>query len=50
MTDVIKRGELSTEWFPGNDMVADFMIKPLQGKLFTKFHDLVMGIKLVSFQ
>jgi len=51
ITDRISKGEVRVEWCPTNDMVADFMTKPLQGSLFRKFRDLIMGAlppKLVS--
>jgi len=31
VTDRIKCGEFKTEWCPTNEMIADFMTKPLQG-------------------
>ena len=31
------------EWCPTKQMVADFMTKPLQGSIFKKFRDLIMG-------
>ncbi len=31
------------EWCPTKDMIADFMTKPLQGSLFKKFRDVIMG-------
>ena len=36
-------GEVRTEWCPTEDMVADFMTKPLQGSTFVRFRDLIMG-------
>jgi hypothetical protein len=33
------------EYCPTGEMIADFMSKPLQGKLFKKFKDLIMGVK-----
>ena len=30
-------------------MLADFLTKPLQGKLFQIFRDVIMGIKHVSY-
>jgi hypothetical protein len=36
-------GEAGIEWCPTEDMVADFMTKPLQGSTFTRFRDLIMG-------
>ena len=32
------------EYCPTGEMVADYMSKPLQGKLFVKFRDLIMGV------
>ena len=49
VTDRIQRGKLTTEWCPTLEMIADYMTKPLQGKMFTKFCDMVMGIKSVSW-
>ena len=41
----IAKGEVNTEWCPMGDMVADFMTKPLQGSLFQKLRDIIMGVK-----
>jgi hypothetical protein len=41
--DRIRKKELTVEWCPTNDMIGDFMTKPLQGHLFQKFRDLLMG-------
>ena len=43
ITDRISKGEVRVEWCPTKEMVADFMTKPLQGSIFTKFRDLIMG-------
>jgi hypothetical protein len=43
VTNRISKGEVQVEWCPTKDMVADFMTKPLQGSLFKKFRDLIMG-------
>jgi len=43
ITDRISKGEVRVEWCPTNQMVADFMTKPLQGTIFKKFRDLIMG-------
>ncbi len=48
ITDRISRGEVRVEWCPTNDMIADFMSKPLQGALFKKFRDLIMGVTPLS--
>lgn len=41
--DRIKKGDLSVEYCPTGDMVADFFTKPLQGELFHKFKAQIMG-------
>ena len=42
--DRIVKGDLSIEWCPTRDMVGDYMTKPLQGALFRKFRDQIMGV------
>ena len=44
ITDRIEQGELSVGWCPTGDMIGDFMTKPLQGALFDKFRDQIMGV------
>ena len=44
VTDRIAMNELSVHWCPTEDMIADFATKPLQGALFRKFRDQIMGI------
>ena len=44
ITDRITKGEVSIEWCPTTEMVGDYMSKPLQGALFKKFRDIIMGI------
>jgi hypothetical protein len=44
VTDWIKNQELTVEWCPTGDMIADFMTKPTQGALFKKFRDQIMGV------
>jgi hypothetical protein len=48
VTDRIAKGELTVEWCPTADMIADFMTKPLQGATFRKFRDIVMGIDVIK--
>ncbi len=43
LTDQIEKGNLSVEYCPTLDMVADYMSKPLQGGLFSKFRNTIMG-------
>jgi hypothetical protein len=42
--DRIKKGDLSLEWCPTEDMTSDFWTKPNQGSTFTKFRDRLMGV------
>ena len=44
ITDRVKKGELSVVWCPTGDMIGDFATKPLQGALFRKFRDQIMGV------
>ena len=44
VTDRIRTREMSEEWCPTSDMVGDYMTKPLQGALFTRFRDQIMGV------
>ena len=42
--DRIANGEINLLHCPTGIMVADFFTKPLQGQLFNKFRDVIMGI------
>ena len=44
ITDRISAGDLSIEYCPTGEMVSDFFMKPLQGKLFLKFCHLIMNL------
>jgi hypothetical protein len=46
VTDKIAKGELKVQWCPTTAMIADYMTKPLQGKLFRRLRDLIMGLAL----
>ena len=37
LTDQVKKGNLRITYCPTDDMTADYMTKPLQGKKFCKF-------------
>ena len=47
-TDRIEKGNVSVEHCPTEAMLADFMSKPLQGKLFTRFRNVIMGWQHIS--
>lgn len=42
--DRIANGEINLVHCPTGVMIADFFTKPLQGQLFAKFRDIIMGI------
>jgi hypothetical protein len=48
VTDRIKKGELSVEWCPTEDMLGDFWTKPTQGKQFTCVRDQIMGAQPIQ--
>jgi hypothetical protein len=43
VADQVAKGDLRVVWCPTDDMIADFLTKPLQGKAFVEFRDLLMG-------
>jgi hypothetical protein len=43
LTDQIQKGNLIVEYCPTTEMIADYFSKPLQGKLFQKFKNSIMG-------
>ncbi len=43
ITDRVEKGEVEIMWVPGEDMVADYLTKALQGAEFRCFRDLIMG-------
>ena len=52
VTDCIEAKEVSVQYCPTQEMVADFFTKPLQGVLFQKFRNKIMNVDpaTVSFQ
>jgi hypothetical protein len=44
ITDRVNKGNVSLVWCLTGDMIRDFMTKPLQGALFRKFRDQIMGV------
>ena len=44
ITDLIDREEVQVRYCPTDDMIADYMSKPLVGAKFEKFRDLIMNL------
>jgi hypothetical protein len=44
ITDRVSKEEVSVVWCPMGDMIGDYATKPLQGNLFQKFRDQIMGV------
>ena len=48
VTDRVKNEDLTIEYCPTESMLADFFTKPLQGAVFHKFREVIMGWKPIS--
>ena len=46
--DRVEKGEVRVEYCPTLQMVGDYFTKPLQGSLFNKLRDVIMGYKSIS--
>ena len=46
--DRVKSEGIKVEYCPTEKMIADFFTKPLQGALFRKFRDIILGYKHIS--
>jgi hypothetical protein len=44
ITDRVSTEEVSVVWCPTGDMIGDYTTKPLQGVMFRKFRDHIMGV------
>ena len=44
VTDKIKEGEVSVVYKPTHNKVSDYLTKPLQGSLFAKHRDALLGL------
>ena len=42
VTDHVDKGNVSIEYCPTDQMIADFMTKPLQGEKFRQFHAAIL--------
>ena len=45
IADHVRNKDITVEYCPTTEMIGDFFTKPLQGKLFIKFRNLIMNIK-----
>jgi hypothetical protein len=43
MADLINRGEVSIDYMPTEDMIADMLTKPLTGELFFRLRERLLG-------
>ena len=43
VTDHVDKGNVSIEYCPTDEMIADFMTKPLQGQKFRDFRSDILG-------
>ena len=48
VTDNVEKDNLQIKFKPSEDMVADFLTKPLQGRKFEEFRAKLMGIQMKS--
>jgi hypothetical protein len=48
IADQVDKGNIEIKYCPTNMMIGDFFTKPLQGKKFVFFRDLILGKKSVS--
>ena len=46
--DRVDANEIRIEYCPTEKMLADFFTKPLQGELFRRFRDVIMGHKHIN--
>jgi hypothetical protein len=44
ITDKVSKEEVSVVWCPTGDMIGDYATNPLQGALFRKLRDQIMGV------
>jgi hypothetical protein len=48
ITDQIEKGNVEVQYCPTNLMIGDFFTKPLQGKKFEVFRDMILGKMSIS--
>ena len=45
ISDQVNQGNFNVKYCPTDEMIGDFMTKPLQGSKFMKFWKIIMGEK-----
>ena len=50
LTNKIKKGDVKIIHCPTEEMIADYITRPLQGKMFRYFRDLIMGISMEDYE
>ena len=50
ITDKINKKEITVRHCPTKEMIADYFTKPLQGSLFKKFRDLILGLRVENIE
>ena len=48
VTDLIGKGEVTVQYCPTDEMIADYNTKPLVGAKFVKFRDLIMNLSDIT--
>ena len=48
MKDRVDKGEINVEYCPTYQMLADYFTKPLQGRMFDIYRQVLMGWKHIS--
>ena len=43
LTDQVERGNVQVEYCPTDEMIGDYMTKPLQGSKFREFRKVILG-------
>ena len=46
ITNRVTKKDISVEWCPTGDMKGDYFTNPVQGALFRKLRDLIMGVSV----
>ena len=49
VTDRVKKQDIEIHYFPTKEMLGDFYTKPIQGSLYRKFRNSILGIKEAEY-